>query len=475
VNKGLLFDFAGAARALGAVGAHCAVVPAGAAGGFSSVCVDSRKAEEGSLFVALKGEKSDGHRFIRSALEKGAAAALASRDGLAAAGNNAAADAAKAGGALLIVDDALEALQKLAAAYLDRFPGLFRVGITGSAGKTTTKEIAAAMIGAEKNVVMNEGNLNSETGLPLSVFAVRGHHEVGIFEAGMNHAGEMAALAAVLRPQLALITKIGPAHIGILGGMEEIAAEKKKIFSYFTGNETALLPEDDPWTDFLCEGVKGKTIRYGRYYLEARGKVQAVHDRGLEGTEITWEGVPVFLGLPGAYNARNALAAASIACELGIGGEAVRAGIASVKPLFGRGEIIRGRTTVIRDCYNANPASAREAIAFCDGVEWKGRRVYVFGSMLELGEESERAHAELGRELAESKGDMVFLYGKETESAAAALEKAGKPFSMTDSMDGLKKEVAAFVKDGDMVLIKGSRGCALEQLSGAASLAEGGL
>jgi UDP-N-acetylmuramoyl-tripeptide--D-alanyl-D-alanine ligase len=416
--------------------------------------------------VALKGAKSDGHRYIADAFRRGAAAALVGRRGIEEAGFR----PESADNVLVVSDDSLAAFHCLAAAYLDGFPGLLRIGVTGSTGKTTVKEIAAAMIGGEKNVFANEGNLNSETGLPLSVFSVRESHEVGIFEAGMNAPGEIESLASVLRPGLALVTNIGPAHIGILGSLDAIASEKKRIFSRFTGTETALIPEDDPFAGFLSGGIKGNTVLYGQQSLEAKGVLGEIRDRGLAGTEIVWEGIPAVFGLPGKHNVKNAVAAAAIALELGISGESVRGGLASVKPLFGRGEILEGKTTVIRDCYNANPVSAAEALDFCDGVRWPGRKIYIIGAMLELGTYSEKAHAELGKRVAASDCDMAFFYGKETAPAAEVLSAKKLPCRYAEGMDDLKEAVSAFVRPGDMILLKGSRGCALEELSDIVSM-----
>jgi UDP-N-acetylmuramoyl-tripeptide--D-alanyl-D-alanine ligase len=462
-----LMDYRGAAAALGAV-----LLPSGAKGGFSRVIIDSRKARSGDLFTALKGSQSDGHHYLYRAFEQGASAALVSDEGMKAAGIDREKALAK-GAVLLMVPDTLKGLQDLAAAYLDMFPDLLRIGITGSSGKTTTKEIAAAIIGREKKVVVNQGNLNSETGLPLSVFEVSPEHQVGIFEAGMNRPGEIAELAAVLRPQIALVTNIGPAHIGILGSLHSIAQEKKDIFSRFTGSEMALIPEDDHFRDYLAGDIKGRIVFYGQKSLEANGKLSALSDCGLAGTEIVWEGVPAGFALPGKHNLKNALAAAALAVEAGISGKAVREGLESVKSLFGRSEILRGKTTVIRDCYNANPDSAAQALDFCDSTGWPGRRVYIMGAMLELGSHSGAAHSELGRRLVRSRGDMVFLYGKEMEPARNVLEDSGTiSFFYTDTMNDLEKAVSAYIEPGDLVLLKGSRGCALEQLTGAVLLNE---
>jgi UDP-N-acetylmuramoyl-tripeptide--D-alanyl-D-alanine ligase len=456
----MLMDFKSAAEALGGK-----LLSGMADGGFMSVAVDSRKVTGGALFVALRGLSSDGHRYLDRAFEAGAAAAMVSSRGMEEAGFDPA-SAAEKGRILLVVEDTLKGLQNLAAAYLDRFPRLLRVGITGSSGKTTTKEIAAAVIGREKNVVMNPGNLNSETGLPLAAFGVRKEHEVGIFEAGMNRKGEIAELAAVLKPHIALITNIGPAHIGILGSMDAIASEKKAFFSRFTGGETALIPDEDPFRDYLARDIKGKTVFYGQEKLEAAGKLTAIHSRGLEGADIVWEGIPAAFGLPGRHNVKNALAAVSLAEEAGIGDAAIREGLASVRGLFGRGEVLRGRTTVIRDCYNANPDSTAEALAFCDSLDWPGRRVYVIGSMLELGEHEEEAHRRLGDLLLRSRADLIFLYGRETMPAVSVLKGQERiPWFYAESMEELAALVPERIREGDLVLLKGSRGCALEDLT----------
>ena len=435
--------------------------------GFSSVCIDSRELLPGALFVALRGSAQDGHRFVDAAFRAGASGALVDFSALEDPDLGLRDLVQKWNRALVAVEDTLKGLQAAAGVYLKQFSKLLKIGITGSSGKTTTKEIAAAIIGQEKSVITNKGNLNSETGLPLSVFNIRSHHEVGIFEAGMNRRGEIAELARVLNPDIALITNIGSAHIGILGSREAIAEEKKKIFSEFTGTNTALIPADDDYRDFLAEDIRGRKVFYRASSLPGLG---GMRDLGLEGTEIVWEGEAIRFGLPGKFNLANALAAVALAMELPVSSGSVRRGLESVKPLFGRGEILYGRSTVIRDCYNSNPESAEAALDFCDGLEWPGRRVYVMGSMLELGDISREAHAALGRRLADSRGDMVFLFGEEMRAAAdvleeAALQKTTVPVFYTRDMGELSRGLDEFIGSGDLVLLKGSRGCALENLT----------
>jgi UDP-N-acetylmuramoyl-tripeptide--D-alanyl-D-alanine ligase len=433
--------------------------------GFSSVCIDSREAKPGALFAALEGSVQDGHRYVEAAFRAGAAGALVLKSRLEdpVLGLRSLAD--KYEKTLISVDNTLSALQGAAKAYLGQFPALLKIGITGSSGKTTTKEIASAIIGREKSVVMNPGNLNSETGLPLAVFNIRGGHEAAVLEMGMNRRGEISELTDVFPPDIALITNIGTAHIGILGSRGAIVEEKKKIFSRFTGKETALIPEDEEYRKILAEGVKGTVRYYGRNTLEGLGEIK---DLGLRGASLFWEGKEAFLSLPGPYNVRNALAAIAIARELSVSGRAVREGLASVKPLFGRGEILEGEVTVLRDCYNSNPESAAAAVGFCDSLSWRGRRVYVMADMLELGAESVSAHRELGKRLASSRAERIFLYGKEMEAAAevlAASRKASPAWSCTRDMAELERTLESYVRSGDLVLLKGSRGCALEQLT----------
>ncbi|GHU94817.1 UDP-N-acetylmuramoyl-tripeptide--D-alanyl-D-alanine ligase [Spirochaetia bacterium] len=444
--------------------------------GFSSVSIDSRRVKPGALFIALAGFVQDGHRYVEAAFKAGAVCALADESKLEDKGLHLAETAAQYGAELIAVKDTLRGLQDAACAYLEQFPNLIKIGITGSAGKTTTKEIAAAMIGREKSVVMNQGNLNSETGLPLSVFEVRPQHEVGIFELGMNRRGEIGELARVLKPCIALITNIGSAHIGILGSKGAIAEEKKNIFAEFSGTEIALIPSDDEYREFLAEDVKGTVRFYGTGAGVSGGMtdLESVRDLGLEGSEIIWAGEKVRFSLPGKHMLRNAIAAAAIAREVPVSNRAIREGLTSVKPLFGRGEILEGPVTVIQDCYNANPESTAEAVGFCDDLKYEGRKIYVMGSMLELGDASKEAHRELGQRLAVSSADMIFLYGEEMKAAAEAFAAAAgikdgrRSISVfhTNSITELSGALEDFVEDGDLVLLKGSRICALERLIG---------
>lgn len=435
--------------------------------GFGSVSIDSRLIEPGSVFFALPGTQSDGHKYVESAFSKGARMAVIEKSRYDRNREHFQSLADSFDGLLIVVESSLRALQDAAAVYLNMFPKLLRVGITGSSGKTTTKELAAAMIAGERKVVMNKGNLNSETGLPLSVFAVRKEHEVGVFEMGMNRVGEIAELARVLRPHVALITNIGSAHIGILGTKDAIAEEKKKIFSCFTGSEVALIPENDSYAAYLADGVQGRIRSFGP---ESVADFNGYQDLGLHGLEIQWGRVDTHFPVPGAYNVMNILAAAAIAQEAGIQPYYIRKGIENFKPLFGRGELIDGPITILQDCYNANPDSMAAAINLCNSLDLQKRRIYVIGSMMELGSASEKAHEQIGELLAVSKADIVCLYGPETCPAKKAWLSSFQHFPLlfqTEDMDSLIAFLQSHVQCGDFILLKGSRAAALERISEA--------
>jgi len=431
--------------------------------GFSSISIDSRNVKENSLFFALKGAACDGHSFITDAFKKGAAGAVVESSKL---DNFDLVNIAKTMGKNLIaVENTLKGLQCSAMVYLEKFKKLKKAGITGSSGKTTIKEITAAIISAEKNTVMNSGNLNSETGLPLSVFEVREHHEVGVFELGMNRAGEILEISNVLKPNIALISNIGSAHIEYFGTKDKIFNEKKSIFSFLNNDDIALVPANDEYSKRLTDGIKNVKL-YGAEYFD---ELEGTRSLGLEGTEITWAGVKIHFALPGKHNFDNAIAAIAIAKEIPVSNKAIKHGLESVKPIFGRLEILKGRVTVIRDCYNANPESTAKSINFCDSLEWQGRKVYVIGDMLELGELSHDAHVKIGQILCESDAAGIFLFGREIEAAVSKLKSSAaaknKMLYYTDKFEELHSAVDSFLKAGDIVLLKGSRGCALERLT----------
>ncbi len=454
-----LFSVAEIARAIGGRLVRTSSEDAAVTG----VATDSRKVAEGFLFVALPGERTDGHEFLGEAAAAGASAFLVSEDRVAAKSSHWVGLPAGRGPGVICVPDTLVGLQSLARFHMSRFPSVTRIGITGSSGKTTTKEILGSVLSRVAPTAVNEGNLNSEIGLPLACFAVEGSHRYAVFEMGMNHRGEMDVLADIARPDLALLTNIGTAHVGILGSQEEIAREKKKIFAHFDGRQSAFLPEEERYLAFLSEGVKGRVILFGP--RSTRG-YRGSENQGLGGTLIHWEGFRIRFPLFGPHNLANALGAISVACELGVPNAEIRDGLEAVTPLFGRSQILRGPVTVIVDCYNANPDSMAQALSFLSEVPWEGRKIVVLGGMRELGAEAAEAHRALGMRLRESKLDLIYLLGAEMEQAWKEL--AGSPAAPRTrwlaELAGLGEELAAHLGAGDIVLLKGSRGLELERL-----------
>lgn len=460
----------------------------------TNVQVDSRAIVSGSAFFALRGERVDGHDFIGKALASGAVCIVAEE-----LQKVKALDAMRqyyqgwpnepgtfsktsmhtsAMPCLILVPSVLHALQTLAREHRRRMKNLIRIGVTGSSGKTTTKECIGAVLTAQYGpdaVFMNKGNLNSDIGLALSMFSLKPKHEIAVFEMGMNRKGEMDELAWILEPDYAVITNIGTAHIGILGSRQAIAEEKKKVFSRFTGTQVGFIWEDDDFRDFLQEGVHGRIRSFG---FSAFGDAVSIQSRGLSGWEIRWKDEIIHFPLPGKHNCLDALAAMAVAEELDLNPAMTARGLSSVQPLFGRSQIFQGSIDLLFDCYNANPDSVSQAIEFCDSVPSRGRRVLVLGSMLELGHAEVEEHRLLGEKAFYSSADAVFFFGQETEpalmrfselsessSAAATACAMNRMVFHTNSMDDLAKAVLAYVQPGDLVLLKASRGRALERLA----------
>lgn len=435
------------------------VVANGLDGAFTRVETDSRNAGPGALFVALKGERADGHDFAAKAAASGAAAILLSQAFWQEKGKS---DPAFAHIPVITVPDTLTALQTAALAYRKLFPKLLRVGVTGSSGKTTVKELIAAVIGQAMPAIRNPGNLNSDIGLAASIFLIRREHRAAVFEMGINKPGEMDLLAGLYEPDLAVINNIGSAHIGLLGGSRAaIAEQKKRIAGRFSGGQTLLLPEDDDFAEFLQRDVAGKTALFGPRSVAG---FEGAKSLGILGWELSYAGEVFTLSLPGAHNLKNALAAMKVAELLGLPPSAVRDGLASVKALSGRSQVIHGTHTVVNDCYNANEQSVLAALDFCDQAECPGRRIYVLGSMKELGAEGPGAHARVGAAAARSRAWRLLFFGEEARAAHEAALAGGARSDWYDNYAELERRLLSLVAPGDLVLLKASRSMELERL-----------
>ncbi len=439
--------------------------------------IDSRSCGPGSVFVALRGEHRDGHEFVADAFERGAIGAIVAREHA----ERTAVQPVATDRSLLAVEDPLTALQQLARRHLERFPDLVRIAVTGSNGKTTTKELIAAILEREAPTFRTAGNYNSEIGVPLAAFAVDESHRYAVFECAMNHPGEIALLAEIVKPSVAVITNIAAAHIGYLGSIEAIANEKKAIFSRFTGSERGFVYEDDPFFEHLHTGVNGTVEAFGK---RSTPGFEGYRGEGILGNSIRWRGRSIRLALPGDHNVLNALAAISVTSYLGCRAEAVAVGLQHSTALFGRSQVLRvrragGELTVLQDCYNANQRSMEAAIGMLDETEWPGRKLLVLGEMRELGSYSALHHREVLERAVNSSADAVLLFG---EGFADELGASGGPpvqaveasapvwsadhgrVKATVDFEMLRAWVGELAGAGDLMLLKGSRGVELERL-----------
>jgi len=431
-----------------------------------SVGTDSRAIVSGMLFVALRGERFDAHTFVAEALAGGAAAAMVDLRGAQALSGVA--------GPLLVVPDTREALGRLAAHWRGRFR-IPVLGVTGSNGKTTVKEMCAAILRAahgEEAVLATRGNLNNDIGLPLTLLGLREPHRAAVIEMGMNHPGEIAALTAIARPTVAIVTNAQRAHLEGLGSTDGIAREKASIYTAGSAEAVAVINADDPHAAYWRSLLGGRrVIAFG---MEAPADVRGravLHGLGARLELESFAGrASISLGVPGLHNVRNALGAAAACLAAGVGLPAVVAGLQAYRGTRGRLQQAAGPrgALIIDDSYNANPDSVRAAIDVLAALP--GRRVLVLGDMGEVGETSAQVHDEIGG-YAKSKGlEALYAMGDMSALAARNFGDGGLHF------DGVESLVAALLPtlDGQTaVLVKGSRFMRMERVVEALVAAKG--
>jgi UDP-N-acetylmuramoyl-tripeptide--D-alanyl-D-alanine ligase len=424
---------------------------------FDGVSIDTRTLAAGALYVAIRGERFDGALFADAAIAAGAAGVMLPRSH----------GALRPGGAVVIeVDDTIAALQALARA-VRRESGATVVAITGSAGKTTTKEITAEFLAARYRVMRNRGNFNNHIGLPLSLIELSARPEMAVVELGMNHAGEIRTLVGVAEPDVRVWTNVGEAHLGHFVSLDAIADAKAEILEGATESTLLVANADDPRIGARTTGFAGRVVTFG---LDTAADVRAtqVEDRGIDGTRarLTTVGGAVELTTPliGRSNLANVLAATAVATELGVPLETIAARAARLRPAAHRGEVVRlsDGVTVIDDSYNANPTATRGALEVLGGTPSAARRVAVLGEMLELGEGAKALHEEVGRAAAAAHVDLLLTVGGSPAAALAdAAIAAGVPRDRVKhfaTSDAAADAAASLVKAGDLVLVKGSRG-----------------
>lgn len=430
----------------------------------AGISTDSRGRMQGTWFVPLIGDRFDAHQFIDDALKAGAAAVFAQRG-----------KTDKVDPRIVWVDDTLRALQDLAAAHLQKSEAK-RIALTGSNGKTTTKELIAAALGAGfggEKVLATEGNLNNHIGLPLTALRLEPRHHVVVFEMGMNHLGEIARLCEIANPQVALITNIGTAHAGNVGGIEGVAAAKGEIFAGLDADGLAVINLDD----LRCLGQadqhwRGRRITFGRD-PSAMVRLEASEESNEGGLvlSLSYRGEVLSCRVPleGAHNALNVTGAIAVALGLEIPLATALRGVERVNPAPGRlvRRALPGGGVLFDDTYNANPDSMRAALSTLHGMEWTHGFAVVLGEMRELGEDAEREHEAIGRAAAEAGASWVAFCGPFAEAYARGARSSGLPSEsilVEDNSLALATSLQRRPLSVSALLVKGSRGARMENV-----------
>ena len=411
------------------------------------VVIDSRRAGRGDVFVAIKGERVDGHSFIPSVMEKGALCAVSERD------------LGETSFPYIQVESTAQALLDIAKLYRDSFD-VKVVGISGSVGKTSTKEMIASVLSQKYNVHKTQGNLNSESGLPLTVFDLKEENEVSVLEMGINHFGEMRKLSTVARPDVCVLTNIGVAHLEFLKTREGIMQEKTQMFQDMKPGGSIILNGDDPLLSTIGP-VKGVTPLFYGTSPDCGVYATDIQSRGLKGSSCvihTPDGeFACLVPTPGSHMVSNALAGAAVGYVLGLTSEQIREGIEKLPFMAGRNNIIQtGRIIILDDCYNANPVSMKAAIDVLDlGI---GRRVAILGKMGELGNNERELHYEVGTYLASSGTDMVIAVDELAREIIRGIGDAGSHIETHwfATRDELIPHLGELIHEGDNVLVKAS-------------------
>ena len=425
----------------------------GANASVARVTTDSREIQPGDLFVALEGERFDGHDYVQRALELGASGVLVARE-------------IPGASRQVVVDDTRLALGRMAAGWRARF-ALPLVALTGSNGKTTVKEMLAAILrthaGSVDAVLATEGNLNNDIGMPLTLLKLRGSHRYAVIEMGMNHEGEIDYLTRLAQPSVALVNNAQRAHVGILGSVEAIARAKGEIYAGLSATGIAVVNDDDAFVGYWRGLNTGR--RVVSFGLQPRATVHATREGAQARITTPTGSFPVALQVAGEHNLRNAAAACAGAHALEIPLEAMRDALAAFTGVPGRLQrrlAKEGGGWVIDDSYNANPESMKAAIDVLAAEP--GRRVFVMGDMGEMGEQSDALHAEIGAHARARKLDALYTLGRASRHAAQAFGPGAQAF------DDVEPLIAAARRDsvaGATVLVKGSRFMKMERVADA--------
>jgi UDP-N-acetylmuramoyl-tripeptide--D-alanyl-D-alanine ligase len=442
----------------------------------AAVVIDSREATPGSCFVALRGEKQDGHDFVADAFQRGAVLAIVQRDpevGSPVLNPRSAGPVGQIGLPFCLwVSDCLIALQRMAAAWRARFSPRV-IGITGSVGKTSTKELVYSVLRQRYKTLRSEGNLNNEIGLPLTLLRLTGEHRAVVLEMGMYALGEIATLAAIAQPQVGIVTNVGPSHLERLGTLENIAAAKAELVEALPADGVAILNADDPFVRDMAKKTRAQVFTYG---LEPGSDLWAsdIESRGLEGIRFYFhhgsQALQVKVPLLGRHSVHTALRAAATGLVEGLSWEEIVAGLQNVGAQLRLIAVpgIHG-TTLLDDTYNASPASSIAALNLLADLE--GRRIAVLGDMLELGKYEREGHQLVGLRAADVVHKLVAVGPRARWLAEAAVAGGMKKEDVfvAENNDMALRYLSEIVSPGDIILVKGSRAQGMEAIVAAFS------
>jgi UDP-N-acetylmuramoyl-tripeptide--D-alanyl-D-alanine ligase len=407
------------------------------------------------LFFAVKGERLDGHDYVAQALQRGVVAAVVRKDQRSRYPVEA---------ALIAVDDTLVALQTLAAC-VRRLWGKPVIGVTGSAGKTTTKEAIAHLLGHRRRVLKSEGNFNNHFGMPLMILKLEPEHEMAVIEMGMSHLGEIAALARIAQPNTGVVTGVAPVHLESFASIADIARAKYELIASLPHGGTAVLNADDEYVSQFGRDFRGHVVTFG-LKLTADVSAANIQSRGLRGSafDLVAYGLTQSIELPlvGTHNIYNALAAAAVALESGASPSEVAIALSTLQPASKRGQIVDVRgVTVVNDCYNSNPKALNFMVDALVSLPAQ-RRIVVAGEMLELGPKAEQMHRECGQHMADKNIDRIIGVRGLAEAIVDEAAKAGVAAEFFATPEEAGAWLARETKPGDAVLLKASRGVKLE-------------
>jgi UDP-N-acetylmuramoyl-tripeptide--D-alanyl-D-alanine ligase len=432
----------------------------------AGVSIDSRTVRAGELFVAIHGPRHDGHDHVGSALERGAIAAVVAQERLAQY-------AGEISSRCIAVADTFEALKQLARAVREAWGGKI-AGVTGSVGKTTTKEILAALLGTKLRVLKSEGNLNNEYGLPLTLFRLEETDQAAVLEMGMSRRGELARLAAIAKPDVGVVTRVAPAHLEFFASVDEIALAKRELIEGLNGHgSTAVLNADDPRVAAFGAVAPGRVVTYG-IEKPAFFMAQEIEDRGAFGSAFDYvspEGrVRLELSVPGRHAISNALAALAAASVWDIGAAEAQSVFRSMRAPAMRGELLRfsNGAALINDSYNSSPAALQAMTELLAATPNYRRRILAAGEMRELGTSSAELHREAGKSAAKTgKIDCIIGVAGDATQIVEGAVASGFPRAQTKFFVS-PEEAAEYLKDflesGDLLLVKGSRGVKMERI-----------